>query len=236
MTRWMFVFVLMGTGTALAQVPSSPISLAAKQIQYPQQHGTIDIEIGHTQLLKLDRQFKSIVIGNPKLVDVIVQDERTILINAKLPDDKEKPNDNTTHGSATNLILLDNANEPIYSAEVMVHGEQAPAITSLANVRVYGVSGSSGGSGNSGGSAGSGASGSSGGSGGSGASGGSGRQLADYVPFNCTARDCVRLNAERQNELSRGIYTTGVAHYDYNSNYTSQSNSPSTPPPNAPGS
>src|SRR5215469_14950156 len=137
MTRWMITFILMGTGTALAQVPSSPISLAAKQIQFPQQHGTIDLEIGHTQLLKLDRQFKSIVIGNPKVADVIVEDQRTILINAKVPDDKDKQTSgNTTFsGTTTNLILLDNANEPIYSAEIIVHGPQTPPLASLANVR-----------------------------------------------------------------------------------------------------
>lgn len=232
MTRWMITFILMGTGTALAQVPSSPISFAAKQIHYPQQHGTIDIEIGHTQLLKLDRQFKSIVIGNPKVADVIVQDQQTILINAKMPEDKDKQKgSNTTPGATTNLILLDNANEPIYSADIFVHLPETPAVTSLANVRVYGVSGGSGISGNSGGAAGSGASGSSGGSKGSGSSG---SKLTDYVPFACGARDCIVLNAEHQNELSRSIYTTGVAHYD--SNYTMQSNSPSPPPPSAPGS
>jgi hypothetical protein len=199
----------MGTGTALAQVPSSPISFAAKQVQYPQQYATIDIDVGHSQVLKLDRQFKTIVVGNPKVADVIIEDLRTILINAKAPAVNEKE----ANGNKTNVIVLDNANEPIYSVEVVVHGQQqTELIPSLANVRIYPGSGP----------------------------GGKKQAIADYAPYSCGATDCVRLQPEYQKELSKDVYTTGFSHQEVKGstevNGTTQVNGAVNPGPSAPGS
>jgi hypothetical protein len=164
-------------------------------------------------LLKLDRQFKSIVVGNPKVADVLVEDPRTILINAKTPDAKEKE----TNGNRTNMILLDNANEPIYSVEIVVHNPQtSELVPSLANVRVYPGPGNSAGSG------------------GSAAKGP--QQLADYTPYNCNTRDCARLQAEYQKELSKDIFTTGVRYLDTKGSTDVNSSPMTTTTPNAPGS
>jgi Pilus formation protein N terminal region len=190
MTRWVLVSVsvLLGTGTALAQVSLAAFNSTAREVKNPQQLAQIDLELSHSRLLKLDRPFKSIVVGNPDIADVTIQDPRTILINAKAQDPKAK----IKNGTTTNLILLDDANEPIYSVEIAVHERtinlsppppppprKEDVMEPLGRMRIF--------------------------------SGGGKSKLVDYIPYACSEIDCIRLKPELQNELSRDVSTPGLA-------------------------
>jgi hypothetical protein len=140
MTRWVLVSVLLGTGTALAQVSPAAFNSTAREVKNPRQLAQIDVEPSHSRLLKLDRPFKSIVVGNPDIADVTIQDPRTILISAKAQDPRAK----IKNGTTTNLILLDDANEPIYSAEIAVHERTSNLpLESLGRMRVFSGGGKS---------------------------------------------------------------------------------------------
>jgi hypothetical protein len=146
------VALITSGGSALAQTSTSMVNCPAKAIQYadallskdnvegsmPEQCGIIDVEIGHTRLLKLDRQFKSVIVGDADIADVVAQDPRTVLITAKALGEAQTKQH---HGTRTNLLLLDNANEPIYSVEIAVMSPPAgkgDLVQSLARVRVFG--------------------------------------------------------------------------------------------------
>lgn len=66
------------------------------------------IKTGSARVLRVEQPFKSVVIGNPDIIDAHVLGDRELVLNAK---DK---------AGRTNLILLDNANQEVYSAEVVV--------------------------------------------------------------------------------------------------------------------
>jgi hypothetical protein len=184
MFRLILVALIMSSGSVLAQTPLSTVDGGAKAIKYAQQYGTIDIQVGHTRLLKLDRQFKSVVVGDPRVADIVVEDPRTVLITAKGPD-ATAPNANANaagpqKNNTTNLIFLDNANEPIYSAEVVV--SSPPPSDPLGRVKIYGVS-----------------------------TQGQGKpKIADYMPWACTSGDCIRLKEEYQGEKSNEIFVPGL--------------------------
>jgi len=182
------VALITSGGSALAQTTTSMVNCAAKAIQYadallskdnvegsmPEQCGTIDIEIGHTRLLKLDRQFKSVIVGNSDVADIVMQDQRTLLITAKVVGEAQAKQH---HGTRTNLLLLDNANEPIYSVEIAVTSPPAAKgdlVQSLGRVRVFGGEKKP-------------------------------KQLTDYIPYACNSGDCIRLKPENQGELSKEI-------------------------------
>jgi Flp pilus assembly secretin CpaC len=186
MFRWIFVAALvMSSGSVLAQTPLSTAYGAAKVIKYPEQYGKIDLQVGHTRFLRLDRQFKSVVVGDPRVADIVVEDQHTVLITAKGPDGATTPNANATaagpqRNNTTNLIFLDNANEPIFLAEVEVN--TAPPADPLGRVKVYGVSGQ----------------------------GSAKAKIADYIPWACTTKDCIRLKEEYQGEKSNELFVPGL--------------------------
>lgn len=68
----------------------------------------IETKTGSARVLRVEQPFKSVVIGNPDMIDAQVLGDRELVLNAK---DK---------AGRTNLILLDNANQEVYSAEVVV--------------------------------------------------------------------------------------------------------------------
>jgi hypothetical protein len=183
MFRWILVALIMSSGSVLAQTPSSTVYGAAKAIKYTEQYGTIDVQVGHTRLLRLDRQFKSVVIGDPRVADIVVEDQRTVLITAKGADSTASTGTATPSGAQknnnTNLIFLDNANEPIYSVEVVV--STPPPVDPLGRVKVYGVGGA-----------------------------GKSAKIADYIPWACTHGDCIRLKEEYQGEKSNELFVPGL--------------------------
>jgi hypothetical protein len=202
------VALITSGGSALAQTPTSMVNCAAKAIAYadavaskdnvdgsmPEQCGTIEIEVGHTRLLKLDRPFKSVIVGNPDIADAVVQDQRTLLITAKTEKDTAKASGEKDtkprYETRTNLLLLDNANEPMYSVELAVTNQPAgkgDIVQSLGRVRVYA---------------------------------GGRKEIADYTPYACSSADCIRLNMETQGELSKQINSNSAAG---TSEYTSTS-------------
>jgi Flp pilus assembly secretin CpaC len=186
MFRWILVALVMSSGSVLAQTPLSAVYGAAKAINYPQQYATIDIPVGHTHLLTLDRQFKSVIVGDPRVADIAVEDQRTVLITAKDPATPStapataSTDTGTQRSNTTNLIFLDYANQPIYSAEVVV--STPTPVDPLGRVKVYGVSSQASGK----------------------------AILAGYIPWACSSRDCIRLKEEYQGEKSNDIFVPGL--------------------------
>ena len=87
------IVLIASSGSGLAQAPPN---------------ATIETKTGHVNVLRIEQPFKSVLIGNPDMIDAHVLGDRELLVTAK---DK---------AGRTNLILLDNANQTIYSADVVV--------------------------------------------------------------------------------------------------------------------
>jgi Pilus formation protein N terminal region len=212
------VALITSGGSALAQTPTSMVNCAAKAIAYadavaskdnvdssmPEQCGTIEIEVGHTRLLKLDRPFKSVIVGDPDIADAVVQDQRTLLITAKAWGEKDtakasgEKDTKQRHETRTNLLLLDNANEPMYSVELAVTNQPAgkgDLVQSLGRVRVYA---------------------------------GRRKEIADYTPYACSSADCIRLKMETQGELSKEINNPTEGGSEYTSSSIMSSNGSTT--------
>jgi len=204
------VALITSGGSALAQTPTSMVNCAAKAIQYadaivskdnvdssmPEQCGTLEVEVGHTRLLKLDRQFKSVIIGNPDIADAVVQDQRTLLITAKAF--SEKDTKQQRRETRTNLLLLDNANDPVYSVEIAVTNQlvgKGDIVQSLGRLRIYA---------------------------------GKRQEIADYIPYACSSADCTRLKMESQGELSKEISTPAAGGSEYTSTSVMSSNGSTT--------
>jgi hypothetical protein len=87
------IALIVSSGSGFAQAPPSPI----------------ETKTGTARVFRFEKPFKSVVIGNPDIIDArTLSDDRTLLLTAK---DK---------AGRTNLILLDDANQTIYSADIVV--------------------------------------------------------------------------------------------------------------------
>lgn len=83
-----------------------------------QSGGGIDVVINQARIVKLARPADTVVIGNPEIADVSVQDASTIVLTGK-------------GFGVTNLVILDEAGAPIVDEQVVVS-------RSFANsVRIY---------------------------------------------------------------------------------------------------
>jgi Flp pilus assembly secretin CpaC len=138
---WVAFALLLSSGSGFAQTAlvstnsAQPISVSTnaciRGTQYPGECATIEIDREHSRLLKLDRQFQSVIVGNPEVADVHIEDMRTVVITAKSRDGK------------TNIMFLNAMNEPMYAAEVVVTLQpQSAALGHAApgRVIVYGLS------------------------------------------------------------------------------------------------
>jgi hypothetical protein len=71
---------------------------------------TIPLKAGNATVLRLDRPFDSVIVGNSDLIDVQpIGNNRSLVVTAK-----------KKAAGRTNLILLDNMGQTIYSADVVV--------------------------------------------------------------------------------------------------------------------
>jgi hypothetical protein len=86
------IVLIVSCGNGFAQAPPSPI----------------ETKTGYANVLRVEQPFKSVLIGNPDMIDAHVLGDRELLVTAK---DK---------AGRTNLILLDNANQEVYSADIIV--------------------------------------------------------------------------------------------------------------------
>ena len=87
------IVLIVSSGSGFAQTPPN---------------ATIETKTGYVNVLRIEQPFKSVVIGNPDIIDAHPLDDRELAVTAK---DK---------AGRTNLILLDNANQTIYSADIVV--------------------------------------------------------------------------------------------------------------------
>src|SRR5262245_28080155 len=76
--------------------------------QAPTQAATIEAKTGTARVLRVDQPFKSVIIGDPNIIEANALSDRELVVTAK---DK---------AGRTNLVLLNNANQTVYSADIIV--------------------------------------------------------------------------------------------------------------------
>ena len=134
-----------------------------------EQRTKIDIETGHSCVMTVDRSFKEVALGDPEIADVQVKSDRILLINAK------------RKVGTTNLILFNDAGNPMYSAQIVVR-PQPDASPAFGRVKVYGANTCARCS-----------------------------SVHDYLPYACTSIGCTRLKEEHRGEHSKDIFVPGQA-------------------------
>jgi hypothetical protein len=70
MFRWVAVVLIAWTGSAFAQTSPNTTYCTAKATQSPAACGTIDIESGHSSVLKIERRFSKLVVCDEIMVKV----------------------------------------------------------------------------------------------------------------------------------------------------------------------
>jgi hypothetical protein len=85
----------------------SPLSAQASQ-----EKGAIQIKVDRAKVMKIARPAAMIIIGNPAIADATIKDSQTLIITGK------------RYGT-TNLIVLDNAGEPIADEVLTVSSASA---------------------------------------------------------------------------------------------------------------
>jgi len=133
MFRWVAVVLIAWTGSAFAQTSPNTTYCTAKATQSPAPCGPIEIVSGHSSVLKLDRPFSTVVLGNDDLVKVNAIGDRAVVITASKKDGYKMKD------GKTNLMFLDKANEPMYSVEVVV--TTPPDNAALGHVRIFAARG-----------------------------------------------------------------------------------------------
>ena len=98
----------LGLAALLAAGMLSPIAKAAG----------IEVTMNQAKIVKLSRAADTIVIGNPGIADASVQDAKTVVLTGK-------------GFGVTNLVILDDAGDPIVDEQVIVTRATA------SSVRIY---------------------------------------------------------------------------------------------------
>lgn len=75
----------------------------------------IRVEVNQAKIVKLARPADTIVVGNPKIADASVQDAQTIVLTGK-------------GFGVTNLVVLDEAGQPIVDEQVSVSRSTADSV------------------------------------------------------------------------------------------------------------
>jgi len=76
----------------------------------------IMVEIGKTSILRLDRAFSAVIIGNPNVADVTAHNSKILFLSGK------------TYGT-TNLLILDSNDRTVYESDVAVVSNSANLVT-----------------------------------------------------------------------------------------------------------
>ena len=69
------------------------------------QCGTIKLRSGYAAALVMPKPFQTIVIGDPKIVEATVQNDKTVVLTGKAP-------------GKTDVIIFDNKHEPMFTAKI----------------------------------------------------------------------------------------------------------------------
>ncbi|SHL36734.1 Pilus formation protein N terminal region [Roseibium suaedae] len=75
----------------------------------------VHVVMDHAKVFRIDEPAASVIVGNPLIADVVMQDRNTVVVTGKL------------YGN-TNLIILDAKNEPIIDEVVTVSGAAANTV------------------------------------------------------------------------------------------------------------
>jgi Flp pilus assembly secretin CpaC len=96
---------LLGIAILAALLPSSSWA------QDEADNHRIDLKPGFAQILRLNRSVRSAIVGDPELVDVVPSGDRMMVVTAKKLGE-------------TNLILLNEAGQAVYEAEIVITTRQ----------------------------------------------------------------------------------------------------------------
>ena len=93
---------------ALALAPVTSLAVAAE--------GPISVKVNMARILKISAPAATVIIGNPGVADVTIQDPQTLVLTGK------------SYGQ-TNLIVLDDTGDPIADTTITVMQAQADLVT-----------------------------------------------------------------------------------------------------------
>jgi Flp pilus assembly secretin CpaC len=91
-------------------------ALAAAQPAAAAEDGPISVKVNMARILRIGSPAATVIIGNPGVADVTIQDPQTLVLTGK------------SYGS-TNLIVLDSTGNPIADEMVQVIQAQADLVT-----------------------------------------------------------------------------------------------------------
>ena len=77
---------------------------------------TVNVEVNMARILRISSPAETVIIGNPAIADVTIQDAKTLILTGR------------SYGT-TNLIVLDGAGNPIIDALIEVVQKQGGIIT-----------------------------------------------------------------------------------------------------------
>lgn len=83
----------------------------------------ISVQVNQARIVKLARPADTIVVGNPKIADASVQDSMTIVLTGK-------------GFGATNLVVLDEAGQPIIDEQVSVSRDTTDSVRVFRRARI----------------------------------------------------------------------------------------------------
>lgn len=83
---------------------------------YAADEGSISVNVNMARVLRINAPAATVIIGNPGVADVTIQDPQTLILTGK------------SYGQ-TNLIVLDNRGEPVADTMIQVVQQQAGVMT-----------------------------------------------------------------------------------------------------------
>ena len=90
------------------------VSLASEQ-ETDGSHEALNVIVDRAKVLRIDKDADTVIVGNPAIVDATVQDSRTIILTGR------------SYG-VTNLIVLDDAGNPVVDETVVVQNHETNTV------------------------------------------------------------------------------------------------------------
>lgn len=96
------------------------IALSSHQSFAAEKDSTVFVSVDQAKVFRIDEAASTVIIGNPAIADVSVQDRSTLVVTGK------------AFGS-TNLIILDKDNEPVVDEKIVVRYSEEDTVTITRN-------------------------------------------------------------------------------------------------------
>ncbi|MFD1695486.1 pilus assembly protein N-terminal domain-containing protein [Roseibium aestuarii] len=92
------------------------LTLPALAVSAEERDDTVYVSVDRAKVFRIDEEASTIIVGNPLIADVSIQDRTTLVVTGK------------AYGS-TNLIILDEKNEPIIDELIVVQYAEDNTVT-----------------------------------------------------------------------------------------------------------